>query len=67
LEHEGIESPFALRNRRVDGSSAPSRVFAASDLMSREIFGAHEVISVALDAICGGWEWRWILKIVRPN
>jgi hypothetical protein len=35
--------------------------------VSREIFGAHEVISVALDTICGGWGWRWILKIVRPN
>jgi hypothetical protein len=35
--------------------------------VSRKISGAHEVIGVALDAIYGGWGWRWILKIVRPN
>jgi hypothetical protein len=25
------------------------------------------VVSIALDAIGGGWGWRWILKVVRPN
>jgi hypothetical protein len=33
----------------------------------REISGAHEVVGVAVDAVCGGWGWWWILKIVQPT
>jgi hypothetical protein len=67
MEREGVESLFALGYRWVDGSSASSRIFTAGDLVRREVSGTHEVVSVALDAIGGGWGWRWILKVVRPN
>jgi hypothetical protein len=67
MEREGAESPFALGYHRIDGCGASSRVLTASDLVSREVPGAHEVIRIALDVVGGGWGWRWILKVIRPN
>jgi hypothetical protein len=64
MECEGIESPFTLGYRRIDGCGAPSRVLAAGDLVSGEVSGAHEVIIIALDAVGGGWGWWRILKVV---
>jgi hypothetical protein len=55
MEREGVKSPFALGYRRVDSSDAFPRVFTAGDLVGREVFGAHEVVSIAVDAVGSGW------------